>query len=151
MVLENSKQIGSGSLLAHISENSREQGYLQVWLDAGVRTLSLGPRLFSRLVSQLYSGHTPFSDRISPMVSRQLCNQYLEQSQLRGLNKQNHFVFSPIISFQCALMNLLSLSLMTPQRDLKSFWSLLGIKKSKPLWSSLKLQSQIQVNTFPSP
>lgn len=53
--IENSTQIGSVSLLIHITENSREECCLQVWLDAGAQTLTLGPRWFSLLVSQFQS------------------------------------------------------------------------------------------------
>lgn len=63
----------------------------------------------------------------------------------------NHLVFSPMISFKCALTNLCSLSLMRPRTDLKSLWSLLGIKKSRSVWSSLKFQSQIELNALASP
>ena len=40
----------------------------------------------------------------SPLaVSRQLCNQYVEQSALSEVQIWKRFVFSPIISFKCVL------------------------------------------------
>lgn len=91
------------------------------------------------------------SETGSPLVSGQLWSQYVEQSELSKVQTWNHFVFSPIISFKCTLMHLLSLSLVIPWTDLKSFWSLSGIKKSRPAWSSLNPQSHIQFPASASP
>lgn len=41
------------------------------------------------------------------VVSRQMWNQYAEQSELSEVQTRKLFVFSSIISFKCALMNLL--------------------------------------------
>ena len=71
------------------------------------------------------------------------------QPEPKEVQAWNHFEFFPIVSLPCAVMNLLSLSSMMPETDLKSFWSLLGTKWSRPLWSCLKLQSPSKCPSIP--
>lgn len=87
----NSDQLGS--LLTHITENSKEEIYLQVWLDTGAQTLSLEPRLFSLPIFQLHLLHLQTGSAL--VVSRQMWNQYFEQSWPKwGTNMETFRVFS---------------------------------------------------------
>lgn len=95
------------------------------------------------LSPSLSSPHAPFPGRIS------LRPQCVEQPEPREVQTWNRFAFCPIISLPCALMNLLSLSLMIPETGLRSFWSLLGTKRSRPLCSCLKLQSPSECPSIP--